>query len=321
MEFATPLDIWNRALQHCGRIRVGSLTEPTAQANEIRSCYNKLRAAELRRNVWRFAIRRAMLRPLTVTTVLWTPPAWAAATSYALGAVVSYGGFFWQVDQAITGAAGNPTPDVATAWHRYFGPITLDTYDSTSSYTAGELAVSSGTIYLSLVSANTAAPPSANWLAANGTTLPLQIVYPIGSGPAHDTTTRNVFRLPYGFLRRAPQNPGSTTPFLGGPDGFPSDDWAVEGNYIVTEDFGPLMLRFVADVTDTYDMDDMFCEGLSARIATEVAPSLVEGKELGVILASVRNHYATEMAEARLVNGIETGPTEPPEDDFILVRY
>lgn len=316
--FTTAVDVCNRALQHCRMARIATLADQSPNATETNFVYDKVRDAELRRNVWRFAIRRSVLRAVDTTSVTWTPPAWDVTVAYALGAIVSYNGFYWQVDQSVTGGL---TPDVATAWHRYFGPIVIDPLVAGQSYFAGELATSGGTTYLSLVSMNTDTPPTSNWLNVNGTTLPLQIVYPIGTGPLTNTLTANVFRLPYGFLRRAPQSPKQgVNPFLGAPCGLLDDDWLLEGNYIVSMDAGPVMLRYVADMIDVYDMDPMFCEGWAARIAKEAAPVLVTDKSLATILAKVEADYKRTMGEARTVNGIETGTEDPAEDDFVTCR-
>jgi hypothetical protein len=67
--FTTPLDIVNRALQHCGRRRIFSFTDLTDNAQEMAFLYDKLRRAELRRNVWTFATRRTVLRPIDFTTM------------------------------------------------------------------------------------------------------------------------------------------------------------------------------------------------------------------------------------------------------------
>lgn len=317
--FVTPLDIWNRALQHIGSFRVSYLLELTSQANEIRYCYDKLRLAELQRNLWGFATRRTVMRALTNTMLVWTPPAWVAATTYAAGAITSYSGSYWQADQAITGSASNTAPDITTSWHRYFGPEVLDTYDSGTAYFPGDLVKSGVAFYLSLTSVNDDTPPSSNWLAVNGTTVPLTVLYPIGAGPSTQSTSRNAFRLPYGFLSRAPKDRMSN-PYLGMPLSVLDDDWVVENQYIVTSDPGPVAMRFIADVTDVYDMDPMFCEGLAARIATEVAPSLVDPERLPMMLANASRHYKTEMTAARTNNAIEIGPIDPVRDTYISCR-
>jgi len=329
--YQTATDIANRALQHCGRMRIYSLTETSAQAQEIGFCYDKIRDAELRRNVWRFAIRRAVLRPVDVNTMIFAPDAWVATTTYAAGALVSYTPpslntaqsganpvpYLWYVDQAITGAAANPTPDVATYWHRYFGPVTCNPFTASSAlpgFYAQEMTKTGGVVYTSLVSANVDTPPSANWLAQAGTTTPLSILYPLNS-------VLFAYHLPYGFLRKAPQDPkGDIDGYLGVPSGPAEKDWLFEGNYLLSRLSTPIVIRFVADVVDVYDFDQMFCEGLAARIASEVAPVLVEKDILGVTLRNTAAHYKSEMTEARLSNSILIGSEAQPLDSYITCR-
>lgn len=412
MGFTTALDVANRALQHCGTRRIASFSDPTSQATELAFCYDKLRDAEIRRNQWRFATRRVILRPVDVSTLLWTPPVFSAGSSYAAGAVVNYtptgavGSYLWEVEAA---TSATTTPDVSTLWHRYFGPLAVDLWilQSTvispsapqapqqplpSSYYSGEIVIVpttwaigttypinqvvnyNGTFYVSLVGSNVGNEPdvtpadwaqyvgtgsstyartstqtplplvygagatfyrslisnnfdnptsaTGTWLLLGGTTEPLTILYPIGAGPQYDTTTKNVYRLPNGYLRQAAENPKEgIDPYLGAP-GAPFElDWVFEGDYIVSRYNGPIMLRFVADVIDVYDMDPMFCEGLAARIATEIAPSTVDPEKLSITLANVRAHYKGEMRSARLANCLEIGFDTPPRDEWLAVRF
>lgn len=413
MTFMTPLDVVNRALQHCGVRRIATFNDPTAQAQELAFLYDKLRDAEMRRNQWKFATRRIVLRPIDIDTLLWKPPVWASGNAYAVGAVVDYTpagsntDFYWVND---TANSGTITPDVATYWHRYFGPVAIDlwlnpqpsppvsaTYSPMVPYQAGEIVVmpaawsslttypinqvalgSDNNIYVSLaggnlnnnpvsssgfwtryvgrgwgtsqqlygvtstdtqlplvygagisysvsiVSNNLDNPASATgtWLTLGGSTTPLQLVYPIGAGPLWDTRTKNAYRLPYGFLRQANQSPKEgQDPFLGAPAAPFQLDWQFESDYFVTWYRGAAMLRFIADVIDVYDMDPMFCEGLAARIATEVAPSLTKPEKLAITLANVRQHYNSEMREARLANALEIGWDTTPRDEYLSVRY
>ncbi len=325
MPFTQPLDIYNRALQHIGRIRVAAITEASQQALEITNSYDSLRRAELQRNLWRFATRRARLRPIGPLTKVYTPSAWAIGTAYTVGQVVSYVGYYWFLNVA---TSTGDQPDTSPKWQHYFGPITLDLFDAldTQGYDVGELAIGSDAkIYLSLVNANTLDPttaPAGNWATLAGTTAAVVLMWPAGTGPVTDRLTKNVFRLPWGFLREAPQNPkGGVQVWLGTTTGDARNDWTFEGDFFVTSEIRPILFRFGADVWDVAAMTPMFCEMLSARIATEVAPSLVEGKELGQAVQGAERHYNREAAEARLRNLIELGPVFPPLDGYISCRF
>ncbi len=86
---------------------------------------------------------------------------------------------------------------------------------------------------------------------------------------------------------------------------------------MVTPDVGPIMLRFVADMVDVTRMHAMFCEGLGARLALEVCETLTQSSAK---VATIAKEYQTFMSEARLVNAIEIGAEEPPEDDWVTCR-
>jgi hypothetical protein len=422
--FLTNVDIANRALQHCGVTRITAFTDNSKNAASMAFVYDKIRRAELRRNVWRFAVRRVALRPYDVGTLLFVPNAWSSALSYQAGQIVAdANGDYWV---SLIGSNLNNTPGASAQWDSYFGPLTVEPYDTTGTtgYFTGEMVYESpaagvvniysslstansadpktptawsstttfnkgqvvqytdgffylslidqnldntpgaypmfdlnttyaqskvvgctdGNLYISMVGSNLGnnpltdsgtnwqkngsllpwtptfdAPTCGNaWVRQYGTVQNPNIIYPLGSGPAYDSSTRNIFRLPNGYLRQAPQDPkAGAYSYLGAPTGLPYNDWNLEGNYIVSADATPILLRFVADVTYVPAMDDMFCEGLAARIATETCEELTQS---GDKLKNIAAAYKWFMGEARTVNGIETGPTEAPEDEFIVVR-
>lgn len=192
--FQTQLDIANTALQRLGQPRVTSFADTTQRgAAEIMFCYDKLREAELNRNLWAFATRRVVLRAIGIDTLLWTPPTWSGAASYQTGIVTAYtptSGIYagetdyWQLDSS--GVPGD-VPGTALSWHRYTGPIAADLYDATQTYSTGELVVvpdqwlvgtnyqknsivngtgaNDGTWYVSLTNSNigNAVTDTANW--------------------------------------------------------------------------------------------------------------------------------------------------------------
>jgi hypothetical protein len=164
-----------------------------------------------------------------------------------------------------------------------------------------------------------------SWMQVGGASFPggtslttINIQYPLNSGPVSQASTRNAYRLPAGFLRQAPSDPkAGSTSALGAPSGLDYNDWRFDGKYIVTQDVPPIILRFVADFTNVVEMDPMFCEGLAARIGLEVCQPLTQSSEKTGLIAK---EYEKFMGEARLINGIEQGATEPAEDDWITCR-
>ncbi len=406
MGLISPTDVSNRALQKCGvtnLIASGALlTEASNSARQVRACYDTLRRAELRRNVWTFACRRTVLRayqtPSNIVGVSSSNPALSGgvtrlitfgtfniATTYAQSDIVTGSDGHVYISRKGANMGNDPTlPTSFVQWELYFGPdaasefvttwVNTITYDignnvigsdgnpymaktaantnhnpvgdggvhwvtgtsqsSTSlnaSFYSGELAYVGENLYLSLVNSNTV-DPTTNVDSVTGntftnawmqmTTAPtiaeLDFIFPIGAGPLADNSTRNVFRLPVGFLRDAPQAPkqGSSL-FLGSPGALPYTDWEFDGDYILSVNPGPLIYRFVADFQDTTRMDPMFIEGFSCRIGLEVCEPLTQATDK---LSAVANEYSKIMGEARTVNGIEQGATEPPEDDYITTR-
>lgn len=550
--FFTPVDIANRALQHVGaeRITTSDFSENTKRCAEVASCYNKVRLAELERNNWRFATRRAMLRPIDTNTMALSPSLWSIGATYFTGSVVSDStGNLWQ--SRFQNNLGNQPGIVWAAWEPYFGPLGIVIYDPTATYSPGEVVYtqagdgtynvylsltgnnavdpslsnqwastttyftgevvqlfaswSSGTTYpagqgvkytdgnwyASLVGGNVNHPPPSNpsfwalmptlvlqslqvpapnfpitaitpvtptpvnewsitqtyvigsfvqykgsqyvaiannntgnfpnvvastfwalvtagvlyqslidlnlgnspssapalwavgtnyiigntvgasdgyiyssitngnlgndptidlgihwtntgvlnpwtsvftqgggnaqWLQIGGASFPSGVAlaqlrprYPIGTGPSSQSETNNVYRLPAGFLRKAPTDPkAGVWPFLGTPAGPWPEDYLFEGPYLVSHQVTPILLRFVADVTDVSTMHAMFCEGLAARIALEVCETLTQSSTK---LQTIAQEYKTFMGEARLQNAILIGSEEPPMDDYIVCR-
>ncbi len=399
MAYVTPSDIGARAAQLCGVHRLRDLnTDTSPQAIELRFAYDKVRLAELERNLWTFATRRVVLRALGIDSVVWTPLDWSASTTYAVGMVVKYApisspysgtSFYWT--NTVAKAAVATTPDVDPDWHLYCGPTALDLYDSSVTYNSGEVVITPSlwsavitynkndmvrvgtTWYVSLIDTNLNNSPAtsptdwivwttggrgqgsygqtathspvpltypgyavyrsvynsnadnpvnatANWVNVGGTVVPLALVWPVSSGPVSEKVTMNAFRLPNGFLKRAPTDPkGGMTAYLGAASGSNPEDWVIEGDYIVTGDAGPIMLRFVANALDVPDMHPMFCEALATSLANEVGSTLIQEKK-PVTLAKIERNYRRKINEARAVNAIEVGPVTPVENRYVTVR-
>lgn len=201
MTFKAPVDIANRGLQHCGADRISDtlgFTEDSKNAEAVGFVYDKLRRAELRRNLWRFAIRRAMLRAIDTDTMILVPALYSAQTTYFIGQVVADSdGALWVSNT--NDNLGN-TPQNSAQWDLYCGPLTADLYDSTISYSAGELVykyTGDGTyqVYTSLVGANTDDPATAqDWSAT--TTYNLDDVVTYSSVTYRSLTNLNLNNTP-----------------------------------------------------------------------------------------------------------------------------
>jgi hypothetical protein len=127
--YKQPLDIINRSLQHLGVPRVASFSDGSQAANEMMFAYDKVRQAELRRNLWRHATRRAVIRPIDLTTMKIDPAPWDPSIVYTIGSIVAYPqGSLWVALVVNSGIPpGNTGVDAngALAWDSYYGPVTV----------------------------------------------------------------------------------------------------------------------------------------------------------------------------------------------------
>lgn len=161
---------------------------------------------------------------------------------------------------------------------------------------------------------------SNGWQYIAGTLSTLPINYPITSGPVDDTLTLNAFKLPANFLREAPSEPKrGGIGWLGAPSGgIWYDDREMEGGFIVTQETKPIIYRFIADLTDVFQMDDLFCEAFAGYIGEAAQPTLQPGRN--DLYQRAINTYERAMEDAARINAIEAGSVEPPVDDLLTCR-
>lgn len=268
-----------------------------------------------------------------------TATAWSSTSTYAKNQVVTRSSVAYM--SLVDLNTGNDPSTAPIAWN------------SGTTYAAGNTAVGSdGVVYSSVGPGNIGNDPTADslgvfwtntgtlapwtttftggtgslkWLQIGGTEFPMgvgletpNIVYPLGSGPSSQDISRNMFKLPAGYMREAPQTPKGTVSWLGGPSGNVYTDWNFENGYIVTAESGPLLFRFVANLTDVRKMAPMFCEALAARIGLAVCETLTQstGK-----LSTIAKEYQEWIDRARTRNAIEQGYDDQPDDDYVTVRY
>lgn len=309
-DFQTPVDIANRGLQYLGASRITSFTQNSKNAAAMAFVYDKLREAELRRNIWKFSLRSAILRAIDTDTRLLTLTDWSVATAYITGDIVVYAGRKWITPENTTGdIPGEP----GTPWLTYAGPQTVSLHDPTIAYGVGELVYVASVVYLSLTSANDDPPPTSNWHVVQGATPgTLTILEPT------EERNRFLFMLPASYLRYAPDPKSGAFGALGGPTGTGYQDINFVGRFLSASDPSPIYFRFAADITDVTQFDPLFCEGLAARSGVATCEELTQSASKLTLCAQ---QYKQFMSEARIVNAIETGPVEPAEDDYISVRY
>lgn len=228
------------------------------------------------------------------------PALWAVGTTYAAGNIVGGSDGFIYTSVGSGNIGHDPTLDGGVHWTN-----TGVANPWTTVFTQG-----SG---------------NQQWLQIGGAKAPAgvglitpDIVYPLGSGPFEQAQTRNVYRLPAGFLRTCPQDPkAGTVSYLGVPGNLSDNDWTYEGNYFTSWEGDPIPYRFQADVVDVTQFDDMFCETFGYELALAVVAPLTQSVAKQ---EEIERKYEAYKAEAKTINGIEIGPVNPPLDDLIACR-
>ena len=172
MSFNTPLDIGNRALQLVGASRISSFSENSLAAAEVSFCYDKLRRAELERNIWAFCISRAWLYPVGQTTMEMVPVVWDPSVVYQMGSVATYTDSYGTTQTWVSQGRNNlnKQPDQSpTYWQPYFGPPLINQFIPQSTgttplaYNIGDvvympIAPGRNQAFLSLINGNTEVP-------------------------------------------------------------------------------------------------------------------------------------------------------------------
>lgn len=310
----TQLAILNRALQINGigaSGRLATLTDDTKEQAAVNLVYDPLRTAELRRNIWTFAIERQVLRSVDTTAATIdkdvTFPTYGVGDTYALNDIVQSTASSAIYYKSLTASnVGNAVTDTAN-WVEWYGPLVATYYDSDVVYYPGEI-LYSGTeewLIIAKTAAGATLVDGTEYHDLTGTGA-VTVASTTALGPLSGRTY--AFNLPRDFLRLAPDDPS----YL-----FERKEWLIEAGRILTDRPGPIFLRYVADLTDPTKFDRMFSEGLSSKIAIATCEELTQSQSKIKTAAAL---YGTAIGDARLVNAIEAGPVEHEEDDFIAVR-
>lgn len=79
-------------------------------------------------------------------------------------------------------------------------------------------------------------------------------------------------------------------------------DYRIEGRTIVTDEAAPLELVYIARIEDPTQFDPLLDDVIAARLAADIAFSLVANATL---VAELRDAYAQKMTEARMIDARE----------------
>lgn len=129
---ATDIDICNLALGKLGARKIASFADNTQSAELCNRFYDTLRQAELRRNGWKFAIKRILLpAEVGVSAATWptgwdpVSQQWLVGNTYAIGDVVSdFTGTTPIIYVSLQNANIGHTPATSTTFWQVQAPIT-----------------------------------------------------------------------------------------------------------------------------------------------------------------------------------------------------
>jgi hypothetical protein len=306
------LALWNQVLGKLGVSATGRLTSVTQVSKNraaIENCYDVQRKRELRRNYWSFAISRVVIRAIDTTDKIWTPGTWLVGSTYALNDVVVLSGETY-ISLSAANIGNSPvaaTDEGPTAfWAVYRGPLTSSEWDTGLQYYRGEVVHVTTATWLAIgaPTAGTTPAEGPEWHEITGET---QVATTYRS-PVHGRFYAYV--KPRDFLRAAPIDPKLSLATL---------DHLVEGDTIITDDPGPLDLRYVKNIANVTKFDALFDDAIACKVAFETCDEITQSNTKKATLAL---EYEEAVADARLVNAIEGyGAVEADEDELITVRF
>ncbi len=257
---------------------------------------------------------------------------YASGTTYSIGNIVTYTSTITGNTQYYISIASSNTgnePDTSPTKWSLWGASTSQGLNSPlgpfvwSSFNGGVQ------IYLSLINNNTAINPSLvpnqmpfvgspNWTLVGGTIKQLTVLWPANSGYISQSSTLNLFRLPFGFLRdnQYKQDQRSKHPWLGALYGIFPEDFVYYDEYFTAWGQGPWDVEFVADIADVTRMPTNFCHCVALRMAKVMDEPLTMGKNA----QKVTMEYANVTDEALRIDAILQGTPDQILEEFVRVR-
>lgn len=96
-----------------------------------------------------------------------------------------------------------------------------------------------------------------------------------------------------------------------------SQEWAIEGRYILTDSDGPLNLRYLASIADTSMWDSAFVEAFACRLAAETCEAITQSNSKRQL---AWQEYDQAMRAARKAGAIELPPVQIPDNSWVVSR-
>lgn len=125
------------------------------------------------------------------------------------------------------------------------------------------------------------------------------------------------YQLPADFLRLDFVGEYYPSPVMDNYIGVETQEWAIEGNKILTDYWAPLKLRYIQQVTDPNQWDVLFREALASRIAMEICEELTQSNEKKQAAAQ---DYQRAILKAIKTGAIEKPPASVPDDTWVISR-
>jgi hypothetical protein len=280
----TQLDVCNRALQKIGAPKLANLAGSDQYTVALLRCWTDALDYELRTQNWNFAIRRSQLTAysLTITGITAAEPP-----------VVSYTGTDPENGERVYIENVVGMTEVNNNYYRIANIDTaLDTFELTDVTDGSDIDGTAFTAWSSGGTASVSPPYGWNRKFLLPTTCVKLISIDGMTGVSHN---------------------------LGGYGS--SSDFTVEGRYIVTNDAGPLYIRYITnDLTNHIPVekwDSMFKEVMACRIALELQHEI---KQDDTGYERIAREYAAVSRTARLSDSIETPGEVMPESDWLIAR-
>lgn len=95
-------------------------------------------------------------------------------------------------------------------------------------------------------------------------------------------------------------------------------DWVIENKKIISDEAAPLYIRYIGRIEDPTEMDVLFREALSTKMAYEMCEKITQSNSKK---ESLRADYDEIIKRARKQNAIQSVPAKSPDDTWIMVRY
>lgn len=322
---ASIVSIANRALQKCGSTaRVdGSSSEDTftpssKAATEMSTVFTAIKYAELRTNRWKFAITRAKVENDVEVGVAGTQASFVSQLADLVAAIaaaqaIGTGNASAEV-LVINGAADAFDATITTAQLLgYTDEVATVVTDLVALHVLIDAAIAIGTgnasVQIDAIDTYVTATfgPAVTAIDLDPDDVDSQGAIDAGFKPLFGRTFQ--YSLPVGWLKDAQIDPQVP---------MPPTDYLYEGTKILTEDPGPIYLRYIISSVEPDLFDPLFDEALACRIALELCEPLTQSNSKKDSLSA---EYLLHVSTARRTNAIELGPTTPAIDDWELVRY